>query len=170
VFAGWLFKRSSSGSGNGRVVLATVIWVWRRSSAGCRSGASLGREDVRKEGRVKKTRWLYRGILGRGTCRGYWEYGGDPMRSLRTQSFAQSLVQSLYIELRVELCAELRAEPLYIELRAEPLYVELRAEPLYVELCAEPLYVELYAEPLYVELRIELCVYYSTCQLLRYEV
>ena len=25
VFAGWLFERSSSGSGNGRVVLATVL-------------------------------------------------------------------------------------------------------------------------------------------------
>src|SRR6266550_719320 len=45
VFAGWLFKRSSSssgngclalgrssGSGNGRLVLATVVWFWRRSS------------------------------------------------------------------------------------------------------------------------------------------
>ena len=35
------------------LVLATVVWVvwfWHRSSAGCRSGASLGREDVRKEG------------------------------------------------------------------------------------------------------------------------
>src|SRR5712675_1551613 len=45
VFAGWLFERSSSssgngclalgrssGSGDGRLVLATVVWFWRRSS------------------------------------------------------------------------------------------------------------------------------------------
>ena len=33
VFAGWSFDRSSSGSGNGRrLVLATVIWFWWRSS------------------------------------------------------------------------------------------------------------------------------------------
>jgi len=42
VFAGWSFERSSSGSGNGRLVLATVVcWL------PCRSGASLGRENVR---------------------------------------------------------------------------------------------------------------------------
>ena len=35
------------------MVLATVVWFWQQSSAGCRSGASLGREDVRKERRVK---------------------------------------------------------------------------------------------------------------------
>src|SRR6266571_4142096 len=38
VFAGWLFERRSSGSGNGHLVLgrslvlATVVWFWRRSS------------------------------------------------------------------------------------------------------------------------------------------
>jgi len=45
VFAGWLFERSSSssgdgclalgrssGSGDGCLVLATVVWFWRRSS------------------------------------------------------------------------------------------------------------------------------------------
>ena len=45
VFAGWSFERSSSSSGNGRLVLgqssssgdgrlvlATVVWFWRRSS------------------------------------------------------------------------------------------------------------------------------------------
>ena len=42
VFAGWSFGRSS--------VLATVVWFWSQSSARYRSGASLGREDVRKEG------------------------------------------------------------------------------------------------------------------------
>jgi hypothetical protein len=28
VFAGWSFERSSSGSGNGHLVLATVVWFW----------------------------------------------------------------------------------------------------------------------------------------------
>jgi hypothetical protein len=32
VFAGWLFERSLSSSGNGRLVLATVVWFWRRLS------------------------------------------------------------------------------------------------------------------------------------------
>ena len=32
VFAGWLPELSSSGSSNGRLVLATVVWFWRRSS------------------------------------------------------------------------------------------------------------------------------------------
>ena len=64
VFAAWLFKRSSSGSGDGcmvlgqsssgsgdgRLVLATVVWFWSQSSVGYRSGASLSREGVRKEG------------------------------------------------------------------------------------------------------------------------
>jgi len=58
-FAGCTFERWLSGSGDGRLALTTVVWLWRRStvvwfwrrsSAGCRSGASLGREDVRKEG------------------------------------------------------------------------------------------------------------------------
>ena len=40
------FWRWSSGSGDGCLVLATVVWFWRRSSAGCRSGASIDREDV----------------------------------------------------------------------------------------------------------------------------
>jgi len=53
AFAGWSFERWSSGSGDGRLVLATVVWFWRQSSAGCRSSAFLGREDVRKEGWVK---------------------------------------------------------------------------------------------------------------------
>ena len=56
VFAGWLFKRFScgsgsgrrlvlvmvvwfwqrlSGSGNGRLVLVTVVWFWRQSSPTC---------------------------------------------------------------------------------------------------------------------------------------
>jgi len=56
-FAGCTFKRWLSGSGDGRLAPATVVWFWRRStvvwfwqrsSAGCRPGASLGREDVRK--------------------------------------------------------------------------------------------------------------------------
>jgi len=37
------------------------------------SGASLGREDIRKG---KEIRWLYRGILGKARV-GYWEYSGD---------------------------------------------------------------------------------------------
>ena len=42
--------RSLDGRSNGgRLVLATVVWFWQRSSD-CRSGASLGRKDVRKEG------------------------------------------------------------------------------------------------------------------------
>ena len=45
--------------------------------AGCRSGASLGK-DVRCKER-KKTKWLHRGILGKGTCKGYREYSGDPI-------------------------------------------------------------------------------------------
>ena len=53
VFASWLFEQPSSGSGNGRLVLVTVVWFWRRSSAGCRSGTSLSKEDVRKERWVK---------------------------------------------------------------------------------------------------------------------
>ena len=40
-------------SNGGRLVLATVVWFWRQSSAGCRSSAFLGREDVRKERWVK---------------------------------------------------------------------------------------------------------------------
>jgi hypothetical protein len=32
VFAGWSFKRSSSGSGDGRLVLATVVWFWLSGS------------------------------------------------------------------------------------------------------------------------------------------
>ena len=44
-------------SGDGRLVLATVVWFWRRSSAGCRSGASKGREDVR----VKKNKVATKG-------------------------------------------------------------------------------------------------------------
>ena len=58
VFAAWLFKRSSSGSGNGCLVLgqsssgsrAVVVWFWSQSFVGYRSGASLSREGVRKEG------------------------------------------------------------------------------------------------------------------------
>ena len=39
---------SLAGRSNGRrLVLATVVWFWQRSF-GCRSGASLGREEVRK--------------------------------------------------------------------------------------------------------------------------
>ena len=89
VFAGWLFERSSSGSGNGRLVLgwlsssgdsrlvlAMVVWFWQRSSTGCRSGASLGREDVRKEGRVKN-KVVFR--CTRGMQRHYREYSGDPI-------------------------------------------------------------------------------------------
>src|SRR5271170_5323387 len=34
-------------------------------------------------------------FISNSACRGYREYSGDPMQSLRTQSFAQSLVQSL---------------------------------------------------------------------------
>jgi hypothetical protein len=32
AFAGWLFERWSSGSGGGRLVLAVVVWFWRRLS------------------------------------------------------------------------------------------------------------------------------------------
>jgi len=72
VFAGWSFERLSSGSGDGRLAPADGL-LWRRSSGSgdgrlvlddgrlvlttvlcwLPSGASLGREDVRKEGRVK---------------------------------------------------------------------------------------------------------------------
>ncbi len=45
--------------------------------AGCRSGASLGKDVRCKEG--KKIKWLHRGILGKGTCKGYREYSGDPI-------------------------------------------------------------------------------------------
>ena len=43
-----------------------------------------GRKDVRKG---KKIRWLQGGILGKGTCRGYREYSGDPIAlyCVRTQ-------------------------------------------------------------------------------------
>ena len=41
VFAGWLSELSSSGSSNGRLDGPLLA---------CRSGASLGREDIRKEG------------------------------------------------------------------------------------------------------------------------
>jgi len=68
------------------------------------------------------------GILGRGTCRGYREYSGDPIVMCRAHT--------------ERLCVELRVEPPYAELRAEPhaeprveLRAEPRAEPLYVELC-----------------------------------
>jgi len=61
-------------SGDGRLVLATVVWFWRRSSAGCRSGASKGREDVR----VEKIRWLQRGSSAEARV-GYREYSGDPI-------------------------------------------------------------------------------------------
>jgi len=65
-----------SGSGDGRLVLATVVWFWLQSSAGYRSGASLSREGVRKEGQ----RW-HLGVQGvcKGMCRGCREYSGDPM-------------------------------------------------------------------------------------------
>ena len=86
-----------------------------------------------------------RGILSRGTCRGYQEYSGDPIVVCRAHT------QRLCVELRVEPpYAELHAEP-RVELRAEP-----RAEPLYVKLRVE-LHIELCAE-LRVELRIEPCV------------
>src|ERR1700685_3109091 len=52
AFAGRSFEQWSSSSGDRRLVLPTVVWFWRRSS-GCHSGASLGREDVRKEERVR---------------------------------------------------------------------------------------------------------------------
>jgi hypothetical protein len=61
VFAGWSFEWRSSGSGDGRLVLATVVWFWSQSS-GYRSGASLSREDVRKEGRVKVAFRCIRGM------------------------------------------------------------------------------------------------------------
>ena len=44
------FWRWSSGSGDGRLVLAMVVWFWSQSFVGYRSGASLSREGVRKEG------------------------------------------------------------------------------------------------------------------------
>jgi hypothetical protein len=47
---GHLFWRRLSGSGDGRLVLATIVWFWSQSS-GYRSGAFLSKEDVRKEGR-----------------------------------------------------------------------------------------------------------------------
>jgi hypothetical protein len=65
----------SSGSGDRRLVLATVVWFWPQSSS-YRSGASLSRKDIRKEGQ----RW-HLGVQGvcKGTCRGCREYSGDPM-------------------------------------------------------------------------------------------
>ena len=45
----WFWRRSS-GSGDGRLVLAMVVWFWSQSFVGYRSGASLSREGVRKEG------------------------------------------------------------------------------------------------------------------------
>src|SRR6266702_7628604 len=66
----WFWRRSS-GSGDSRLVLATVVWFWRRSFTGCRSGASLSKEDVRKERWVKNKVGYIGGILGRAMCRGY---------------------------------------------------------------------------------------------------
>ena len=80
VFAGWSFEWLS-GSGDGLFwrrssVLATVVWFWSQSSTRYRSGASLGREDVRKEGRVKNK--VVFGCI-RGMQRHYREYSGDPI-------------------------------------------------------------------------------------------
>jgi len=61
----------------GLLVLATVVWFWSQSSASYRSGASLGREDVRKGKKIKVVFRCTRGMQ-KARVEAYREYSRGP--------------------------------------------------------------------------------------------